>query len=240
MVRNKPQTTTFSWSEEAFILSSLKEVTQVWARGTGNATFNLNIVDGFANLQLGFSLGQPTDPHLHAEPGESHHLPAHHHPPKKRRKKGPARREKDCARAAQHHASLKSQAAAVSSCAQEQTETFKPSDIVLPVTGKLLLVRQKSKISAAASAASSLPPPPRASAAAASVATPPTGTPPPRTVLPMKTKVSTTAKRYLDVNCVKKHLFSSSPSHPQSSSAPLPFKLAYKRKEDELWSRLFS
>ena len=57
MVKNTPQRTTFSWTEEAFILSSLKEVTQVWARGTGSATFNLNIVDGVANLQLQFSLG---------------------------------------------------------------------------------------------------------------------------------------------------------------------------------------
>ena len=73
MVRNKPQTT-FSYSEEAFILSSLREVSKVWARGTGHATFNLNIVDGFANLQLGFTLGRPSDPHLREEPGDPHHL----------------------------------------------------------------------------------------------------------------------------------------------------------------------
>ena len=60
--------TNFNLSEEAFILSSLKEVTQVWARGTGHATFNLNIVDGLANLQLGFSLGHPSEPHFHVKP----------------------------------------------------------------------------------------------------------------------------------------------------------------------------
>ena len=46
MAKNKSQTTYFSLSEEAFILSSLKEVTKVWARGTGLATFNLNILMG--------------------------------------------------------------------------------------------------------------------------------------------------------------------------------------------------
>ena len=235
----KPNTATFSWSEEAFILSSLKEVTQVWARGTGHATFKLNIVDGTANLQLGFSLGHPTDPHLHVQPGDPHHLPTqnYHNPPKKRRKKGPARREKDRERASQHRASLQSEAAAVSSCAEEQTETLKPLDIILPVTGKLLPLRVKSRISATASAAPSLPPPTRASAATVSVVTPPTGVPPPS---PMKTKAVTTPKRYLDVNCVKKLLFSSSSSHPQSSPTPLQSKLAFKRKEDELWTRLFS
>ena len=108
MVKNKSQTSYFSLSEEAFILSSLKEVTKVWARGTGLATFNLNIADGFANLQLGFSIGRPTDPHLREEPGDPHHLPTqdHHHQPRKRRKKGPARLAKDCARAEQHCASL--------------------------------------------------------------------------------------------------------------------------------------
>ena len=61
----------------AFILSSLREVVNVWARGYGQATFNLSIVDGFADLQHGFQLGHPNDPHL---------LPQHIHTFKSARK----------------------------------------------------------------------------------------------------------------------------------------------------------
>ena len=50
-------------SEEAFLLRSLMEVTMVWQRGTGQASFNLNIKDGQANLQLSFQLGKPEDHH---------------------------------------------------------------------------------------------------------------------------------------------------------------------------------
>ena len=56
--------TTFSLSEEAFLLRSLKEVVLVWTRGSGQASFNLTVEDGRANLQLGFQLGSPSDSHL--------------------------------------------------------------------------------------------------------------------------------------------------------------------------------
>jgi hypothetical protein len=49
--------TNFSRSEEAFLLRSLREVTMVWHRGTGQATYNLQIKDGQANLQLSFQQG---------------------------------------------------------------------------------------------------------------------------------------------------------------------------------------
>ena len=35
----------------------------VWQRGTGQATYNLQIKDGQANLQLSFQLGKPDDHH---------------------------------------------------------------------------------------------------------------------------------------------------------------------------------
>ena len=52
-------TTNFLITEEAFILRSLKEVVNVWAMGSGQATFSLNIVNGTADLKLGFQLGLP-------------------------------------------------------------------------------------------------------------------------------------------------------------------------------------
>ena len=83
--------TNFSMSEEAFLLRSLREVTMVWHRGTGQATFNLQIKDGQANLQMSFQLGKPDD----------HHLPQ---PAPRTRPRGERQKERDRARAAAHHA----------------------------------------------------------------------------------------------------------------------------------------
>ena len=85
----------FSLSEEAFLLNSLHEVTKVWARATGKATFNLSVQDGQAHLQLGFQLGMPGDPHLPP------------HQPSKPRFKTSVRKERDRVRAAEHQAKIK-------------------------------------------------------------------------------------------------------------------------------------
>ena len=66
------QASTFTLSEEAFLLRSLHEVVRVWAAGSGQAQFNLEISNGEADLQLNFKLGQPTDAHVH------HKHPQHH------------------------------------------------------------------------------------------------------------------------------------------------------------------
>jgi hypothetical protein len=57
-------TNSFSFSEEAFLFSSLREVTKVWAIASGKARFNFFVHDAKANLQLGFHLGLPGDLHL--------------------------------------------------------------------------------------------------------------------------------------------------------------------------------
>ena len=96
----------FSISEEAFILRSLKEVVNVWARGSGQATFSLTVEDGMADLKLGFQLGLPTDVHLPNQvPPPSlrtNFTPEARH--YQGRKKTPSRRRRDLARAAQHRA----------------------------------------------------------------------------------------------------------------------------------------
>ena len=56
--------TTFSKTEEDFLLRSLKEVVNVWAMGSGQASFNLDIINGVADLKLGVQLGLPSSPHL--------------------------------------------------------------------------------------------------------------------------------------------------------------------------------
>ena len=75
--------TTFSHSEEAFLLSSLHEVVKVWASGNGKASFSLNIENGSAELQLAFKLGHPSEEHVvqhqPPDPPVSDHGPWHHY-----------------------------------------------------------------------------------------------------------------------------------------------------------------
>ena len=215
--------TSFNLSEEAFILSSLNEVVRVWARGYGQASFNLNIKDGVADLQLGFQLGHPADPHLHQQSEPHHHLPPEHHPNrKKKRRKGPARRESDRVRAEQHRARFQPEAAAASSFAEEQTGAvaLKLPVVLLPITGKLLSVKPAT------------PTPSNATAAA------PAATPPPPHAPPPSVAAATTLKT-LESNSARKHLFLATPSNQKPIPKTLPVRQAYKKKEYELWTRLF-
>ena len=233
---NHSKTTNFHCSEEAFILSSLREVVNVWSRGSGQATFNLSIVDGFADLQLGFRLGHPTDPHLLPDPVHPLHLPSDeaNYVQSRKRKNGPARREKDRARAASHQARFQPEAAAVSS----QSEQQQPTPVILPITGKLTQLKSTS-----VTAPVSAQPPLVRPTAAAPAATPPPGVPPCPPTTPHTKKAAMPPKRYVDVKCVKRHLFSSIPQNPDQKSpphqTPTPSTKSYKRKEDELWTRLF-
>ena len=104
-----------SFTEEAFLLSSLQEVVRIWDRGTGHASFNLQVKDGTADLQLNFQLGRPSDLHVAqpnpADPPHHQHQGEHgqeHQHRHHRRHKGPARRAKDRVRAANYQAQLHS------------------------------------------------------------------------------------------------------------------------------------
>ena len=85
----------FSMTEEAFLLSSLKEVVKVWGMGTGHASFNFTVENGKGSLQLGFQLGLPHEVHVYPQG----------HP----RRKCPARRERDRKRAAAFQARVQAQ-----------------------------------------------------------------------------------------------------------------------------------
>ena len=109
----------FSLSEEAFLLNSLHEVTKVWARATGKATFNLSVQDGQAHLQLGFQLGMPGDPHLPP------------YQPSKPRFKTSVRKERDRVRAAEHQAKIKISKVVGSTTI---TPTSNSSEVILTTT----------------------------------------------------------------------------------------------------------
>ena len=87
-------------------------MTKIWQRGTGHASFNLQVNDGQADLQLSFKLGKPDDPHLPL-------------PSKKTRGKGEKQRERDRARAAAHHAKLAAASAVLAS--EQPVETLEAS-----------------------------------------------------------------------------------------------------------------
>ena len=61
-----PSTSHYSYTEEAFLHSSLQEVVKVWASGSGQAKFEVSIENGVAKLNLSFTLGDPSD--LHYKP----------------------------------------------------------------------------------------------------------------------------------------------------------------------------
>jgi hypothetical protein len=129
MDSRRHQDTNFSQTEEAFLLRSLKEVVNVWARGHGQASLNLSVKNGFAELNLGFQLGHPADPHYLP----THDPPVHPEPvpqqPKQPRRRGPGRCERDRARAAKHQASHNH---------KESVSDEVVSDVILPFSGKIL------------------------------------------------------------------------------------------------------
>ena len=83
-------------TEEAFVLSNLKEFVKIWGSG-GRAQFNLECKNGSAWIKLKVKVADPASPHYH---------PRHHEPAHKNRHKGPARRGKDRQRTAAHRAGL--------------------------------------------------------------------------------------------------------------------------------------
>jgi hypothetical protein len=234
--------TPFSLTEEAFLLRSLREVVNVWASGSGQATFNLNISNGSADLQLGFQLGLPTESHLH---------PQHHHehvfcpkPPMSSRRKSPSQRKRDRLRAAQHQAGQPHHqalgqlgSAAADSC---HTATTAP-DVILPfsISGNLLQIK-----------------PIKEANVSAPEATPPPSIPPPLAApkKPLGTPINV-LRRYVDVSATKKKLFATAPGSPVATPtaaphtgsrppaapprASLPHQRNYQQREDQLWTKLF-
>ena len=216
----KTSSSTFNPTEEAFLLNSLHEIVKIWARGSGKASFSLEVSDGQANLSLGIQLGHPGDQHY--DPGA--HLHHHHlHDQQqdvikpKRRHKGPKRREKDRARAAAHQARLQPDEAAPVTLV-----TAAPA-VKLPFSGKLLPLNTKPSV-----------------ASPQAIKTPSTlSSMSPTTPKKLPSTSDPPFKKYLDVSLVKKQLFPHQLSPPDDAAEEIPTSQNYQEREKQIWRRLF-
>ena len=211
-----------SFTEEAFLFSSFQEALKVWRKGSGQATFSLQIVDGKADLQLSFKLGHPCDLHFEQDvPLVQDHdqdyvgQPCRHH----HRRKGPARREKDRLRAIKHQAQFQPDQDVI-----DKKNEAVSAELILPFDGKLLPIRDNANSVTAAApavtpAAACGPPPPCAPSK------------------PGQASANFETKKKADVDQAKKKLFVALQMPNQESPTT---STGYARKEEELWSKLFT
>ena len=242
-------TTNFTFSEEAFLLSSLHEVVKVWRRGFGKASLDFKVNNGKADLQLNFQLGHPYEGHVQDVHGEA--VPPHHPPPnqdqdynqQRKFKKSARRRKRDRERAAQHQAGLRQ----LGSPAADKSETAGiVQDVILPLS-----IREENLVPVKPSANG-----PVRDTASAPGAKPSPSLPPPPLLTPRKLSSppqNFLSRSYLDVSSTKKQLFAiidpaACPLAPQASAAckstppprhnPAP-QMRYQMREDQLWTSLF-
>ena len=228
--------TTFNLTEEAFLLDSLHEVVKVWSRGSGQASFNLDISDGAADLKLCFKLGLPGDlhyvPDVLLHPPQQHLHQDHHQQVKRKRRRGPAQIIKDRARAAAHQTRLQSEAAI-----PVRTETAAPAAIKLPFSGNILplIIPTVNPFVPQTVNPSTLSP---------SLVT-----------APKKSPSKSISKKYANVSAVKKQLFpldqlppppvappqtAPPPAAPPPRPTSPPSKIKnYQKSENQLWTKLF-
>ena len=90
---------------------------KIWGRGTGQASFNLTVQDGKADLQLYFKLALLCDAHFHQHQQHPGNAPQYQHEKasRKKKKKGPSRHEKDRVLAAAYQARHQSGTEAIKS-----------------------------------------------------------------------------------------------------------------------------
>ena len=237
MQSRRHQDTNFSHTEEAFLLSSLREVVNVWARGYGQASFNLAVRNGVAELNMGFQLGHPADPHLGnlGPPVHPEQVPQQQQQPKQPRRKGPARRERDRARAAKHQAFHKP---------EESVSDEVIADVILPFTGKMLPITatQETPMPKQPLPSTTKTPTPDAAPASRPAPSSPASRTIPASPAPgaAPTKSTFTPARYVDmnVNNVKKMLFPRS-DVPHLPSPAQSGKPKFQRREEQLWTKLF-
>jgi len=239
----------FSFEKRHFLLSKLDEIIQLWDRGFGHGSFYFAVNDGVPYLQTGLELELEDDHHLpHSQ--TQHHVSqpcyqgsrnAQRQEQKRTRGRGPAQQMKNRERAAAHQARLKAAtvtgAAAAASVADSSSNVLK-----LPFSGVILPLKKKhvqdvpAPPSPPPSSSRSSPPP---SSYAAAVSAPP----------PPVNKAGAEPINWNRRNSVTKQLFPPEqprpcasqcpPSHP-TRPPPSGHAANFKKKEDQLFQRLFS
>ena len=233
------------FTEEAFLLSSLNEVVKVWARGSGQAKFDLSICDGVADLSINFKLGHPSDEHcdhqtLQPDPHDAQHEgeePGQEPLRPVPQRKSQAGQERNQLRAARHRT-------ATAAAAESAESAAASTDVILPFKGKIIPVLRKEEATAdpqTSAPTSSLPTatPTSPSTTTASTIGAAASAASPKLVRPVK--ASQTQPASFDAKFVKKKLFPIPSSRQVTPRIPDAGKRkCYKMKEDKLWTKLFS
>ena len=120
--------TTYMQTEESFFLNCVGEVMKVWANKSGKARLNISLDVGVVDLQLGFKLGFPEDPHLSPPPPDLHtSYPKY---------KTEAKKAKDRARAAAHQHALRTRSSESDQVTQDTHQQQKgAAPVPSPVQG---------------------------------------------------------------------------------------------------------
>ena len=102
----------FSDCEEAFLLTNIRNIINVWSRGSGQASLNFCVRNGQAELNLSYQLGHPEESHLPPQPPHHHQDQPH---VRQLRRKSQRRRLRDNLRAAKFQAARAAIRPAISS-----------------------------------------------------------------------------------------------------------------------------
>ena len=222
----------FSLPKRDFLHSKLDDIINLWARRSGQGTFYLSVIDGVPNFQCGLQLDfSDVSVPEHSPQLAQHHQHQLHQGPRRR---GAGRQTRNRERAAKFQAAK----AAATAASAKPNHTFPghavkaSADVILPFSGRLLPV---------VSTAPSPSPAPTTSDVTAPVSTPSPAAPASRAA-PTQTYKSTSATPSTDIdmsaNKVKRDLFpSDKPQIPQPN--PAPSKPEFKRREEQLWTKLF-
>ena len=127
----------YSNTEEAFVLSSLKEFVKVWGSGR-QGYFNLECRNGLACVKLSFDLGHPSDLHCH----ETNVATPSFFQTKPSRSNGSVRQRKNIERAKAHREKLAAVSAAHSSAHHQQLLQLMQMYPIKPQPNSSLLCHQ--------------------------------------------------------------------------------------------------
>ena len=209
----------YSNLHKTVLCRSLDEIVKIWRRGSGKASFSVDINDGVAELRMTLPISQfpdncqakddlPCETNLEFKPR-----------PRTRKKKSPSQRRRDARRAEAF-----------------RERKIRIPDLVLPFSGEILPL-QSSSIEIGKSTAVAQ----NAYSSALVYTLPATSQPNLEPPIKGQSQLS-----YKDVSLAKKQLFSHGSTPPPHSSADsekdaqvVIDQPAYQRKEDEQWRKLF-